>query len=58
MKEIKHHNYSLFRLEKYYTLSDDIVVNCFEYVETFKTLEEALKVQEKEELKTIILSSW
>jgi len=50
--------YSLFRLEKYYTLSDDIVVGCFEYVETFKTLEEALKIQEKEELKTIILSSW
>jgi len=58
MKEIQHNKFSLFRLEKYYTLSDDIIINCFEYIDTFESLKEAQEVQNKEELKTLIVSSW
>jgi len=51
--------YSLFLLEKYYGRWGDVLYqSCFEYVETFDTLEEAQSAQEEYELKTIILSSW
>ena len=58
MKEAVHHKFSLFRLEKYYTMSDDIVIKCFEYIDTFDSLEDAQKAQNKEELKTLIINSW
>lgn len=61
MKEIIHHKYTLFALEKRagffsedYMTSED----AFIFLETCDTLEEAQFAQKEYKQKTIILSSW
>jgi len=64
MKEINHHKYSLFFLEKYLydkERNDLHVIDSqptFEYYETFDTLEKAQETQKHFEQKTIILPSY
>lgn len=59
MKEIYHHKYSLFLLEKYIGgWGSEFTQKCFEYLETFDSLEEAEDNQKHMELKTIILTSY
>lgn len=55
--------YSLFFIEeKYETSYTPIGVNltkkCFDYIDTFDTLEDAIKEQKEYDLKTIILPSY
>lgn len=56
MKEIQHYKYSLFRLEN--KINDNLTYSCFEYIDTFDSLAETKEVQEKEQLKTIIIPSY
>jgi hypothetical protein len=51
--------YSLFLLEKHYgEWGSNLTQGCFEYVETYNTLEEAKSAQKEYELKTIILANF
>jgi hypothetical protein len=53
--------YSLFRLERTYHAPEgcvSIVEKCFEYIETYNTLKEALKARETETFKTLILPTY
>ena len=59
MKEIQHHKYSLFLLERGYgNIRDNLSEKCFEYLNTFDTLKEAQKEQKEYGRKTIILPSY
>ena len=66
MKCIHYHKYSLFRLEKVYhkglkyvgEFGSTIMESCFEYIDTFDTLELAQLAQKEFKQKTIILTSW
>jgi hypothetical protein len=55
--------YSLFLLEKfisteYTSIGIYLSESCFEYVDTYETLEKAQEMQKHFEQKTIILASW
>lgn len=51
--------YSLFLLEKYYNgWGSDLMQECFEYIDTYDTLEEAQSEQKELKQKTIILPSY
>lgn len=52
MKEIIHHKFSLFLVE------DIFGEECFRYIDTFNTLEEAQEEQSKDNMKSIILPSY
>lgn len=61
--EIHHHKYSLFFIEERYEtdysqIGSSFFKKCFEYIDTFDTLKEALSEQREYDLKTIILASW
>lgn len=66
MKEIVHHKFSLFLLEKDLfpntsiaeEFGSDFVESCFKYVETFNSLDEAQDVQKQYKQKSIILTSY
>lgn len=66
MKEIQHNKFSIFRIEKRYIkglkhigeFGSTVTEKCFEYLETFVSLEEAQLRQKEYKSKTIILSSW
>lgn len=57
MIEITHHKFSLFRTEKYFSPSI-IKQGCFEFINTFDSLEEAKSAQKEYEENTIILPSY
>jgi len=61
MEQITHHKFSLFRVEK--SENDQhptfrIITSCFEFIETFNSLEEAKSAQKEYEESTIILPSY
>jgi len=60
MKEVVHHKYSLFLLEKRIggEFLGSIFTSCFEYLITFDTLEEVMAEQKMYDLKTIIISTY
>lgn len=59
MKEITHCKYSLFLLERNYGgWGSDLMIECFEHIETFDTLEEAKSAQKEYKQKTLILPSF
>lgn len=63
MEEITFHKYSLFFIEERYETSysqigDSFSKKCFEYIDTFDTLEEAMAEKKEYDLKTIILPSY
>lgn len=66
MTEITHHKFSLFRLEKPYRknievigqFSDMLITPCFEYINTFDSLEQAKSVEKQLKYKSIILPSY
>ena len=66
MKEITHHKFSLFKLEKQYhkglsyvgEFNSVITEKCFEYIGTFDTLEAAQLEQKERDFKTIILPTY
>jgi hypothetical protein len=57
MKEIEHHEFSLFLLEKGLG-QNDLVQKCFEYVNTFTSLEEAREYQKNINFKTLIIPTY
>lgn len=66
MKEIQHNNFSLFRLEKTFhkglryvgEFGSIITENCFEYIDTFDSLELAQSAQKEYKQKTIIIPTY
>ena len=58
MKEIQHNKFSLFRLEKVVQKHIPLVEKCFEYIDTYNTLEEAQSAQKEFKNKSIILPSY
>lgn len=60
MKNIIHHKYSLFQLEKYLFFDDveTLSENTFILLGTFDSLDEAKAAQDKMNMKTIILPSY
>lgn len=61
MQQIIHHKFSLFRTEKVEGESHPtfmVVRGCFEFIETFDSLEEAKSAQKEYKESTIILPSY
>lgn len=60
MPEITHHKFSLFRTEKPFESKSHFRIKqgCFEFVNTFDTLEEAKLAQKEYKEETIILPSY
>lgn len=59
MKEIVHHKYSLFKLENLYGTKElSFSRACFEYINTFNSLDEAQDHQKHITEKTIIIPSY
>ena len=58
MKEIAHHKFSLFLLETEFGFMSDLYQECFKYVETFNSLDEAKDAQKEYKRRTIILPSY
>lgn len=59
MIEITHNKFSLFRTDKYRYITENVVTNsCFEFIETFDSLEEAKSAQKEYKESTIILPSY
>ena len=58
METITHHKFSLFRTQKTINSTLQIASNCFDYLNTFDTLEEAKFAQKQHEEETIILPSY
>lgn len=50
--------FSLFQLEKDYIFNQDFKEPCFEYLDTFETLEEAQDKQKQFGFKTIIIPTY
>lgn len=63
MKEITHHKYSIFFLEEfidreYAQIGTYLSKPCFEYIDTYDTLEEAQSTQKEFKNKSIIIPTY